>query len=46
MQKQLDDYDAWVKSTVLPHARTDFRLPPAVYANNLKQVGLDIERCR
>ena len=42
MQKQLNDYDAWVKSTVLPHARTDFRLPPAVYANNLKQVGLDI----
>ena len=42
MQKQLEDYDAWVKATVLPHARTDFRLPPAVYANNLKQVGLDI----
>jgi uncharacterized protein (DUF885 family) len=42
LQKQLNDYDAWVKSTVLPHARTDFRLPPAVYANNLKQVGLDI----
>ncbi len=42
LQKQLNDYDAWVKATVLPHARTDFRLPPAVYANNLKQVGLDI----
>lgn len=42
MQKQLDDYDAWVKTTVLPHSRTDFRLPAAVYANNLKQVGLDI----
>ena len=42
LQKQLHDYDAWVKSTVLPHARTDFRLPPAVYADNLKQVGLDI----
>lgn len=42
LQKQLNDYDAWVKSTVLPHARTDFRLPPPVYANNLKQVGLDI----
>ncbi|GAB2558820.1 DUF885 domain-containing protein [Rhodanobacter koreensis] len=42
LQKQLDEYDAWVKSMVLPHARTDFRLPPAVYANNLKRVGLDI----
>jgi len=42
MQKQLNDYDAWVKSTVLPHARNDFRLPPEIYANNLKRVGLDI----
>src|SRR5690348_17097506 len=42
LQKQLDDYGAWVKSTVLPHARTDFRLPEPVYANNLKDVGLDI----
>ncbi len=42
LQKQLDDYDTWVKSTVLPRARTDFRLPEAVYANNLKDVGIDI----
>lgn len=42
LQKQLDAYDVWVKSTVLPHARTDFRLPPALYVNNLEQVGLDI----
>lgn len=27
---------------MLPHARSDFRLPPELYANNLKQVGLDI----
>ncbi|HEX7370594.1 MAG TPA: DUF885 domain-containing protein [Rhodanobacteraceae bacterium] len=42
MQKQLDDYNAWVKATVLPHARDNFRLPEPVYANNLKQVGLAI----
>ncbi|HET6906067.1 MAG TPA: DUF885 domain-containing protein [Rhodanobacteraceae bacterium] len=42
LQKQLDDYGTWVKSTVLPHARTDFRLPEPIYANNLKDVGLDI----
>ncbi|HEY3521415.1 MAG TPA: DUF885 domain-containing protein, partial [Rhodanobacteraceae bacterium] len=42
LQKQLDEYDAWVKSTVVPRARTDFRLPEAVYANNLKDVGIDI----
>lgn len=42
LQKQLDAYDAWTRSTVLARARTDFRLPPEVYADNLKQVGLDI----
>ena len=39
---QLDQYAAWVRSTVLPRARTDFRLPEPLYAYNLKQVGLDI----
>jgi hypothetical protein len=42
LKKQLDAHDAWVKSTVLAHTRTDFRLPPELYANNLKDVGLDI----
>ncbi len=42
LKKQLDAHDAWVRSTVLAHARPDFRLPPQVYANNLKDVGLDI----
>lgn len=42
LQKQLDDYDAWVKSTVLPRARSDARLPEPVYADNLKNVGIDI----
>jgi hypothetical protein len=39
---QMKDYDAWVRSTVLPRARTDFRLPEPLYAYNLKQVGIDI----
>jgi len=43
LQKQLTEHDAWVKTTVLPHARTDFRLPPELYANNLKNVGIDID---
>ena len=42
LQKQLTAHDEWVKSTVLPHTRADFRLPPEVYASNMKQVGLDI----
>jgi len=43
LQKQLAEHDTWVKSTVLPHARSDFRLPPELYANNLKNVGIDID---
>ncbi len=42
LEAQLKDYDAWLRSTVQPRARTDFRLPEALYAYNLKQVGLDI----
>lgn len=42
LDKQLADYDAWVRSTVLPRARADFRLPEPLYAYNLKQVGIDI----
>ena len=42
LQKQLDAYSAWVKSTVLPRARADARLPEAIYADNLKNVGIDI----
>ena len=29
LKTQLTDYDAWVRATVLPKARNDFRLPPA-----------------
>lgn len=42
LDQQLKDYNAWVKQTVLPRARTDFRLPEPLYAYNLEQVGLDI----
>ena len=42
LNAQLKAYDSWVRSTVLPRARTDFRLPEPLYAYNLKQVGIDI----
>lgn len=42
LDQQLKDYNAWVRKTVLPRARTDFRLPEPMYAYNLEQVGLDI----
>lgn len=42
LDAQLKAYDGWVRSTVLPRARTDFRLPEPLYAYDLKQVGIDI----
>ena len=42
LELQLKEYDAWVRRTVLPHARGDFRLPPELYAHNLKNIGLGI----
>jgi hypothetical protein len=42
LKSQLIDYDAWVKSTVLPKARTDFRLPPEEYAFAFENYGIDI----
>jgi uncharacterized protein (DUF885 family) len=42
LDSQLKDYDSWVRATVVPRAREDFRLPEPLYAYNLKQVGIDI----
>jgi uncharacterized protein (DUF885 family) len=43
LDKQLTDYAAWERAEVLPTARTDFRLPPELYAYRLKRVGIDID---
>lgn len=42
LEKQLTDYDAWLAAEVLPRTRTDHRLPPEIYADNLRQFGVDI----
>lgn len=42
LDAQIAEYTAWVRSDVLPQARTDTRLPPELYALQLKQVGIDI----
>jgi uncharacterized protein (DUF885 family) len=42
LKSELVDYDAWIKSTVLPKARADFRLPPEEYALALQNFGIDI----
>jgi hypothetical protein len=43
LDQQIKDYVAWEQATVLPKARSDFRLPPALYAFSLKRVGIDID---
>jgi uncharacterized protein (DUF885 family) len=42
LKDQLAAYDSWVKTTILPKARTDFRLRPEQYALALESYGIDI----
>ncbi|HSA91554.1 MAG TPA: DUF885 domain-containing protein [Terriglobales bacterium] len=42
LKEQLAAYDEFLRKEVLPKARTDFRLPPELYAFNLRQYGVDI----
>jgi len=42
LKTQLTDYDAWIRASVLPKARTDFRLPPAEYDLDFESYGIDI----
>lgn len=42
LEKQLTDYDAWVRAEILPRVRANNRLPPEIYADNLRQYGVDI----
>ena len=42
LKTQLTDYDAWIRATVLPKARDDFRLPPQHYALDMENYGIDI----
>jgi hypothetical protein len=41
LKAELSAYDAWVRATILPRARTDFRLPPQEYALDLQDYGID-----
>lgn len=42
LKTELAGYDTWQRATILPHARTDFRLPPEQYALSLENYGVDI----
>ncbi len=38
---QLHDYGDWLRAEILPRAREDFRLPPALYEDALRNWGVD-----
>jgi len=42
LKRELAEYDLWVRSNILPKARTDFRLPPEQYALAFEGYGIDI----
>ncbi|HLJ47787.1 MAG TPA: DUF885 domain-containing protein [Bryobacteraceae bacterium] len=42
LKDQLKEYDEFTKREILPRARTDFRLPPALYSIQQEQVGVDV----
>ena len=41
--KQVRQYNQWLRSALLPRARADHRLPAEIYADNLKQFGVTIQ---
>jgi len=41
LRAQVASYSDFVRKEVLPRARTDFRLPPAIYAISLEGYGVD-----
>jgi len=42
LKKQLVEYDEWVRETVLPKGRPDFRMPREKYELQLENYGIDI----
>lgn len=40
LEGQLDDHAAWVRAQILPRARDTNRLPPEIYADNLRNFGV------
>lgn len=43
LEQQLAAHADWSRATVLPTARTEYRLPAELYALQLKNVGIDID---
>jgi len=42
LHSQLADYDAWVRQSILPKARSDYRLPAEKYALAFEEYGIDL----
>jgi hypothetical protein len=42
LAKQLHEHDAWVRANILPRTRPNASKPPALYADALKQFGVNI----
>jgi len=42
LERQLTEYGGWIESEILPRARSDNRLPAEVYADDLRQAGVDV----
>jgi uncharacterized protein (DUF885 family) len=43
LEKQLEQHAGWVRQEMVPRARRDNRLPPAIYADNLRNFGVKAE---
>jgi hypothetical protein len=43
LRTQFDEYAKWVTATVLPRARKTSQLPAELYADNLKNFGVDMD---
>jgi len=43
LEPQLDDYAKWVRTELLPRARSTNRLPAEIYANNLTSFGVQAD---
>lgn len=43
LASQLNDYQDWVREEVLSRARENHRLPPEIYADNLKNFGVTMD---
>jgi len=42
LDAQFKNYAEWIRAEVLPKARAESRLPAELYADNLKNIGLDL----